>query len=158
VIVLIRIDALDDVFALEIQLNELFEDYCVDWDLGKADEDTTNDTFHLGALVPVVATDILNAVSDFGVGLKDILHEVSSIFACNFRDCVLAVKNFLVEVCCIGILEREVTTNEREQDHTTTPNIYLTPVVSLPSNHLRCCVTRRPTGCLQRLTILVGVR
>ena len=90
-VVFVCVDALDNVLSFEVEADEFLKDYCVDRNLRKADEDAADNAVHLCALVPGVAADVLDAVSDFGVGLKDISDEVFCVFAGDFGDCVLAI-------------------------------------------------------------------
>lgn len=111
---LISVNAFDDVLTLKVLLYKFINDHCVDWDLGETNEDSTDDSVHLRALVPGVASDVLDTVSNLWICLQNISDEVFCVFARDLRDCVLSIQNFLVEVGSVRVLKGQITTDKCE--------------------------------------------
>ena len=77
VVVLVRIDALHRIVLLEVVLNEEFQNFHVDRDLGETDENTSRD-FLVGDLVePGVLADVGNLKTLLRIGVEDISNQVS---------------------------------------------------------------------------------
>ena len=157
-IVFVGVDALDHVLSLEIELHELLQDHDVDRDLTQAYENTACDFFELLRFIPLVSADVLDAVPDFGVCLQNAPDHVFSVIARYLGNREVAVQDFLVQVGRVGVLEGQVAANQRKQNNTTRPDVDLTTVVKLTSDHFRRGVAGRPTSCLEHLAVLVSVR
>ena len=84
-IVLVSIDALYSILLLEVVLNEQFQNFHVDRDLGEADEDAARD-FLVGDLVePGVLADVRNLKTLLRIGVKDISNQISGFLGDEFR-------------------------------------------------------------------------
>ena len=157
-IVFAGVDALDHVFSFEVELHELLQDNDVDRDLTQAYENTARDFFELLRFIPLMSADVLDSVPDFGVCLQNAPNHVFGVIARYLGYCEVAVQDFLVQVGRVGVLEGQVAANQRKQNNTARPDVDLTSVVELSSDHFRRGVARRPTSCLEHLSVLVGVR
>ena len=68
-----------------------------------------------------------------------------------------SAKDLFVQIGCIWIFKRQVSTNKRIKDDTTAPDVNLGSKIALACNHLRSCVAWGATGCLECLTIFVCI-
>lgn len=57
----------------------------------------------------------------------------------------------------IGILKGKGSANHRKENDPSTPDVYLTAIVSGASNHLRSSVAWRPTGSFELLSLNICV-
>ena len=57
-VVLVGIDALENVVLFETQSYQLFQDHCIDGYLREADENSSCDTWQIGLGVPIVLSDL----------------------------------------------------------------------------------------------------
>jgi len=112
VIVLVGINAFDDVVFFEVKSYQFVKYYNIDWYLGQSNKNSTNYSVKLLRTVPWVPSNVLDTVSHLWIGLENISYHVFRIVTGNFRDCILTIKYFFVQICGIRILKRQVSTNK----------------------------------------------
>jgi len=91
------------------------------------------------------------------ISIHDSLHEISSFGRNKLWNREIASYDFLIQKRRIWILERKISTNQREHDDSRAPYIHTKSFIFPPSDHLRCCIAWRPTCCLQELSRFVHI-
>ena len=93
-----------------------------------------------------------------GVSLQHLLDQILREGRHEAGDQEIACQNFLVKFIGVWVLKRQIPARHRVQDNSTGPNVGAQSVVPLASDHLRSCVTGRPTGRFQLLPFCIGIR
>jgi hypothetical protein len=70
-----------------------------------------------------VLSDVIECHPTCGIGGKHARDQVCDLLTNKLWYLVLGIQNLLVKLSMILILERKIATNQREKDHTATPNI-----------------------------------
>jgi hypothetical protein len=108
-------------------------------------------------MIPFVLPDIIDFVPLLRISTENTFQQISRFFGDKPRDLKVTLQNFLIQVCCVGIFERKISTDQGEHDDTTGPYISIQSLIPKTSNHLRGSIARTATCCLESLTLLVSV-
>ena len=136
----------------------ILQPFHVDWNWVLANDDTLIIFLVFYLPVPDMIFDILHCEPLGWVSIQYTLDQISAVITHKVRDCVVCVKDFLVEYVCFGVFEWKVATDHGIKDHATTPNVSWKPMVILACHHLRSRVAGAATGCFKCLTSFIGVR
>ena len=103
-------------------------------------------------------SNVWHAKPYFRICLENLTDQVSRLFSCNFGNVKLSIQNFFVQVSCIRIFKRHVSTNDSKENDTAAPHVYLTSKIAFSCNHFWCSITRTSTSSFKCFIVPVGIR
>lgn len=128
-----------------------------DWDSILAN-DYSFHFYWLDKLVPLVRSDIADLEPLLWVSVQDLLDQVLRRLRYETRYQVVAVYDFLVQLACVRVFERQVAAHHGVEDDAAAPDVRVQALVPLASDHLGRCVAGTTTSRFEGVALVVGVR
>lgn len=107
--------------------------------------------------VPIVISNILNFKPLCWVSVQNFLNKVFVLCRYEAWDQKVTSKNLFVQLICIWIFKRQITTSHCIQNDSTRPDICTQSMISFTCNHFRCCIAWTPTCCFQCLSLNICI-
>lgn len=149
VIVFIGLDAFTSVMLVDSILylhgvkNCIIDRHWVDANL-----DSFELAFTFYYFEPRVLPDLVDGVPLLGVCVEDAVEEVLGVVRHPLRRLEVGTQDLLVQVGGVRVLKGQISTDKREEDDTTRPNIDVGSIVLLSGDHFWSSITGRTTCCL----------
>lgn len=113
--------------------------------------------FLFNEVKPWMPSNVRDVVTLIGVNDKYLFYQILKVVTERVRYRVFGCLDFLVQLACVFVLERQGPRHHGEQNDTATPYVSHQAMVFLPLHHLRGGIARTSACGFKHLTLFVEV-